>query len=198
MVIFMEKIEIGSNIFIPMPVTLLGINIEEKANFMALGWVTRLNASPPLIGAAINKYHYSSEGIRENGTFSINVPSKEMVKETDYCGLVSGRETDKSSLFKVFYGKLETAPMIEECPLTMECKLVEIHEMQSNELLIGEIVESYIGKEFLSNEAPDIRKINPLFLTMPDNNYWTLGENVAKAWEVGKNLKLGEDDEEYI
>lgn len=193
----MEKMKIGSNVFIPMPVTILGVNIEGKANFMALGWVSRLNAVPPFIGAAINKFHYSSEGIGENKTFSINIPSKEMMKETDYCGLVSGRETDKSKIFKVFYGELETAPMIEECPITMECKLVEIYDMPSNELVIGEIVEAYIGKEYLSNDAPDIKKINPLFLTMPDNNYWVVGENVGEAWESGKKLKLGEDDE-YI
>jgi flavin reductase (DIM6/NTAB) family NADH-FMN oxidoreductase RutF len=194
----MEKIKLGSNIFIPMPVTLLGINIGGKANFMALGWVSRLNSSPPLIGAAINKFHYSSEGLQENETFSINIPSKGMVKETDYCGLVSGRETDKSKLFNVFYGKLGTAPMIDECPLTIECKLVEIHEMQSNELIIGEIVESYIEKEYLKGEIPDFKKIDPLLLTMPDNNYWNLGENVGKAWNAGKELKLEGDENEYI
>jgi len=194
----MEKINMGANVFIPMPVTLLGIKIGGKANFMALGWVSRLNASPPLIGAAINKYHYSSEGIRENETFSINIPSKDLIKETDYCGLVSGRETDKSEIFNVFYGKTGSAPMIEECPMSLECKLVEIYEMQSNELIIGEIVESYLGNKYIKDDAPDIEKIDPLFLTMPDNNYWTLGENAGKAWDVGKKLKLGDDDTEYV
>lgn len=194
----MEKINLGSNVFIPMPVTLLGINIDGKANFMALGWVSRLNASPPLIGAAINKYHYSSEGIRENETFSINIPSEDLMRETDYCGLVSGRETDKSELFKVFYGKTGSAPLIEECPLSMECKLVDIYEMPSNELIIGEIVETYLEKECIKDDAPDVKKMSPLFLTMPDNNYWSLGENVGKAWEAGKNLKVGEDETEYI
>jgi flavin reductase (DIM6/NTAB) family NADH-FMN oxidoreductase RutF len=194
----MGKIKLGSNVFIPMPVTLLGIKIDGKANFMALGWVSRLNASPPLIGAAINKYHYSSEGIRENETFSINIPSENLIKETDYCGLVSGRETDKSTLFNVFYGKTGNAPLIEECSLSLECKLVDIYEMPSNELIIGEIIETYLDKDYIKDDAPDIKKMNPLFLTMPDNNYWTLGENVAKAWDVGKELKLGEDESEYI
>ena len=188
-----EKLNLGPNVFIPMPVTLLGIKIDGKANFMALGWIARLNGRPPLIGAAINKHHYSAGGIRENETFSINIPSKDMMKETDYCGLVSGRKTDKSELFNVYYGKLGTAPLIEECPLSMECKLVEIHEMPSHELLIGEIIESYIDKQYLKDDMPDIKKIDPLFLTMPDNNYWSLGENIGKAWSVGKNLKLGED-----
>lgn len=186
----MGKLNLGANVFTPMPVTLLGIKIREKANFMALGWVSRLNTRPPLIGAAINKHHYSSEGIMENKTFSINIPSKDMIKETDYCGIVSGRKTDKSELFNVYYGKLETAPMIEECPFSMECKLVDIHEMPSHNLLIGEIIETYIDKQCVKDNTPDINEIDPLFLTMPDNNYWTLGENAGKAWKVGKELKL--------
>ena len=49
-----------------------------------------------------------------------------MISETDYCGLVSGRKTDKSNIFNVFYGELETAPMIMECPVSIECKLFDI------------------------------------------------------------------------
>lgn len=194
----MEKINIGSNIYLPMLVTLLGANVENKPNFMALGWICRLNASPPLLGAAINKYHYSAEGIRENETFSINIPSKELMKETDYCGLVSGRETDKSKIFKVFYGDLETAPMIEQCPLCIECKLVDVHPLPSNDLIIGEIVNTYIERSCLSNDVPDIEKMDPLFLTMPDNNYWTVGDNAGKAWDSGKDIKANIDETEYI
>jgi flavin reductase (DIM6/NTAB) family NADH-FMN oxidoreductase RutF len=194
----MEKINMGSNVYIPMLVTLLGVNVEDRPNFMALGWISRLNASPPLLGAAINKFHYSAEGIRENETFSINIPSKEMMKETDYCGLTSGRESDKSKIFKVFYGELETAPMIEQCPLCIECKLIDIHPLPSNDLIIGEIVESYTERRYLSNDALDAQKIDPLFLTMPDNNYWTLGDNVGKAWEVGKDMKAEKDRTDYI
>ena len=184
----MQKLNLGANVFIPMPVTLLGIKINQKANFMALGWVSRLNTRPPLIGASINKNHYSSDGILENETFSINLPSRDMMKETDYCGIVSGRKADKSELFNVYYGKLKTAPLIEECPFAMECKLVEIHEMPSHKLLIGEIIESYIDKQYIKDNKPDLKEIDPLFLTMPDKNYWTLGENAGKAWEAGKEL----------
>lgn len=194
----MEKVNIGTNIYPPMLVTLLGVNVEKRANFMALGWISRLNANPPLLGASINKFHYTSQGIRENKTFSINIPSKDMMKETDYCGLVSGREYDKSCLFKVFYGELETAPMIEECPLSIECKLVGIHEMSTNDLIIGEIMGAYTEHQYLSDDKPDIRKIDPLFLTMPDNNYWTVGENVGKAWKAGRDLKSDRDGSEYI
>ncbi|MDD1763364.1 MAG: flavin reductase family protein, partial [Methanobacteriaceae archaeon] len=148
----MEKIDIGTNIFIyPMPVTLLGTKIDEKANFMALGWLTRVNANPPLLAAGVNKTHFTNELIRKNKTFSINFPSAEMIQKTDYCGLNSGKIVDKSEIFQVYYGELETAPLIEECPLSLECKLVDIYEMPANDLFIGEITASYTEKKYLTN-----------------------------------------------
>jgi flavin reductase (DIM6/NTAB) family NADH-FMN oxidoreductase RutF len=185
----MKKVNIGTRIFPIMPMSILGVKVDGKANFMALGWFNRVNANPPLLGVAVNKSHYSIAGIRENKTFSINIPNKKMMKETDYCGLASGKNTDKSEIFNVFYGKLLTAPMIDECPLCMECKLVETVEMPTNELFIGEIIETHIEPQYLTDDVPDMKKIDPLFLTMPDNNYWTLGENIGKAWSAGKELK---------
>ena len=112
-----------------------------------------------------------------------------MVEQVDYCGLVSGRKIDKSSVFEVFYGDLKSVPMIKNCTLCMECMLVDIHELPTNDLFIGEIVNAYTEEKYLTDSKPDIKKMNPLVLTMPDNNYWVVGEHVEKAWSVGKKLK---------
>lgn len=61
--------------------------------------------------------------------------------------------------------------------------------MPTNELFIGEIIETHIEPQYLTDDIPDIKKIDPIFLTMPDNNYWTLGEKIGKAWSAGKELK---------
>lgn len=172
-----------------MPVALLGTNIGDKANFMALGWVMRANANPPLLTVAVNKNHLSNQVISENKTFSVNFPCSDMMEETDYCGLVSGRREDKSKLFNVYYGELKTAPMIEECPLSLECKLFDVYQMPSNDLFIGEIVATYTEKKYLTDDKPDIKKLNPAVLTMPDNNYWNIGVNIGKAWSLGRTLK---------
>lgn len=83
-----EKIKINNNVFVyPMPVTLLGANVEGKANFMALGWVSHVNSNPPMIGVGVHKSRYTAQGIKENRSFSINFPGAELVRETDYCGL---------------------------------------------------------------------------------------------------------------
>ena len=186
----MEKIDIGKNGFVyPMPVALLGTKIEDKANFMALGWVMRASIDPPLLTVSVNKSHMTNRSIRENKTFSVNFPSINLIEATDYCGLVSGKTSDKSDLFKIYYGNLKTAPMIEECPLSLECKLTDIYEMPTSDLFIGEIVSTYTEERYLTENKPDIKKINPAVLTMPDNNYWSVGENIGKAWNIGKNLK---------
>lgn len=185
-----EKIKIGNNVFVyPMPVTLVGTQVEGKVNFMTVGWVSRVNANPPYIGIGINKVHYTARGILENGGFSVNFPSADMVKKTDYCGIVSGKKEDKSKIFEVFYGEFEAAPMIRECPLCLECGLVETLEFPTNYFFVGEILAAYSEEHYLTEGRLDIEKMKPLLLTMPDNSYWTVGDYKGAAWKSGLSLK---------
>ena len=186
----MGKISAGRNVFMyPMPVTLLGTLVDGRPDFMALGWITRVNANPPTIGCGVGRHHHSVRGIEENKTFSINVPSVKMMEKTDYCGLVTGKDADKAALFDVYYGELDTAPMITECPLSLECRVEVTIENPTNNFYIGEIIASYTEEKYLTKGKPDIKKINPLLLTMPDNRYWTVGDYASDAWSIGKTLK---------
>jgi flavin reductase (DIM6/NTAB) family NADH-FMN oxidoreductase RutF len=186
----MNRINIGPNTFVyPNPVTLLGVNVERRANFMALGWVSRVNANPPMLGIGVGKAHHTIKGIVETKTFSVNFPGADMVEVTDYCGLVSGKTTDKSQVFEIFYGELETAPMIAECPLSLECKLVDKVDLPTNIFFIGEIIASYTEEKYLTDGKLDIKKMNPLLLTMPDNSYWAVGSYIGKAWNIGNKFK---------
>lgn len=184
----MEKQKIGENFFIPMPVVLVGTQVKGKVNFMTVGWCTRANANPPMIVCGIGNHHHTPKGIGESKTFSVNIPSSDMVEKTDYCGLVSGEKVDKSQVFDVFYGTLKTAPMIRECPITLECRLVKTVPLPTNTLFIGEIVGAYADEKALVNGRPDFPAIDPLFLTMPDNRYWTLGNHAGDAWSAGKKF----------
>jgi flavin reductase (DIM6/NTAB) family NADH-FMN oxidoreductase RutF len=186
----MEKINISVNVCpYPMPVSLVGAVVNGRINFMAVAWLARVNLKPPIIGVAINKRHHTPAGIRENEAFSVNFPSADLMEKTDYCGLVSGREMDKSGLFAIFHGQLDAAPMIKECPLCLECKLVKTVSLATNELFLGEIKGVYTEERYLTDGKPDVHKMNLLILTRPDNNYWTVGAHQGKAWSVGKKLK---------
>ena len=79
--------------------------------------------------------------------------------------------------------------MIKDCPLNMECKLVEIVESGSNEIFIGDIVGTYTEERFLTDGKMDFKKMKPLILSQPDTSYWNLGQQVAKAWSIGKKYK---------
>ncbi len=186
----MSKIKIGTRVTpYPMPVTIIGTMIDDQVNFMTVAWINRINGNPPIWGAGIGKHHYTIEGIKQKKTFSINIPSAEMITKTDFCGLGSGRKIDKSGIFQVFYGDLGNAPMIQDCPLTIECKLYDMIELPTNYLVLGEVVEAYTESRYLSDDNMDLEKIDPVVLTMPDNRYWKVGEFLARAWNEGKKLK---------
>jgi flavin reductase (DIM6/NTAB) family NADH-FMN oxidoreductase RutF len=188
----MDKVRLDPEVFPPMPVTLVGAMTQGRANFMAAAWVTRVGHKPPLIGVSINRRQLTGQAIRETGAFSLCLPGPELVELTDYCGLVSGRNVDKSALFDVFFGETAGAPMIRQCPLCLEMTLAQIVELPQHAFFIGEIVAGWADGEALTNGEPDVEKYKPLLLTMPDNRYWTLGDSPADAWSVGKKRKKGD------
>jgi flavin reductase (DIM6/NTAB) family NADH-FMN oxidoreductase RutF len=185
----MSIVEIDRNAFVyPMPMTLVGTVVDGKVNFMAVGWVNRVNFRPPMMAVALGNHH-TNRGINETRQFSLNVPTRDMLEATDYCGLVSGRKVDKSDLFPIFQGDLPNAPMIATCPVTMECELVEHLQLPTNELFVGQIHKAYCHEECMTEGKPDITKIEPFTLTMPDNNFWLVGENAGRAWSSGKGYR---------
>ncbi|MFA5138821.1 MAG: flavin reductase family protein [Elusimicrobiota bacterium] len=186
----MAKITISENAFTyPMSMTLVGTLVDGRPNFMAVGWITRVNVKPPMIAVALGKNHYTNGGIRAAKAFSVNIPSLDLIKQTDYCGLVSGRKQDKSAVFKVVPGAATGAPLADDCPLCMECRLVDVVDLPTNEIFIGEIVAAYAEPECCSDGKPDIKKLRPFTLTMPDHQYWEVGPVAGKAWSIGKGLE---------
>jgi flavin reductase (DIM6/NTAB) family NADH-FMN oxidoreductase RutF len=79
--------------------------------------------------------------------------------------------------------------MIMECPLNMECRLVNTVDMAKHDVFIGEIVESYCDDKYLVEGSVDFSKVDPIIFAMYDPFYFNLGERFAKAWAVGKELK---------
>lgn len=170
-----------------LPVALLGATVSEKPNFFTIVWFNMLQDNPPLICAGMSKKHHTRKGIKEKKTFSVNIPSSHMAEIVDYCGLYSGSKVDKSCLFDVFYGELRTAPMVKECAINIECKLVDSKELKTTELIIGEIVDIYCEEKYLTGNKPDYKKIDPMMFFMPDGPYFRVGDFLARAWDAGKN-----------
>ena len=182
------KVKLGAkNCLYPMLTTLVGANVNGRPNYITIAHVGIMDFGSISLG--LDKAHYTNGGIKENGTFSVNIPSVGMVKETDYCGLVSGKRVDKAELFENFYGKLGTAPMIRECPINMECRLIQTVDFPRHDIFVGEIVETYCDEQCLTDGVVDLSKVRPILFAMNDRGYWKLGERFAQAWSIGKELK---------
>jgi flavin reductase (DIM6/NTAB) family NADH-FMN oxidoreductase RutF len=184
----MTRIELGAkNILYPMPTVLVGANVNDKPNYMAVAHVGIM--APDAVSLGLNKVHYTNLGIKANKTFSINIPSTSLIKETDYCGLKSGKDQNKADLFKTFYGYLKTAPMIEQCNLNMECRLVKTVDFPNHDVFIGEVIASYCDDSLLTDRAVDLEKLQPILFSMFDRSYYCLGKKLAKAWNIGNEIK---------
>ena len=159
---------------------------------MAAAWCGVVNSQPPMVSASLQHHRYTLVGIKENNTFSVNVPSVDMVKETDYCGIVSGAKADKVAdcKFNIFYGNLKTAPMINQCPVNLECKVIQILNLGSHELVIGQVEESYVSESCLTNGAPDVDKMKPLLWVMgTGSEYREFGKLIGAGFSIGKQVK---------
>jgi flavin reductase (DIM6/NTAB) family NADH-FMN oxidoreductase RutF len=182
------KMDLGAkNCLYPMPTTLVGALVNGKPNYVTIAHVGIMDLGSVSLG--MSKSHYTNSGIKANGTFSVNIPLVKMVKETDHCGLVSGKTMDKSALFKTFYGKLKSAPMIEECTVNMECELIKTVDFPSHDVFVGRIAATYCDEAVLTEGVVDFGKVQPILFVMNDRSYWKLGNKFAKAWDVGKEIK---------
>ena len=189
----MDKVKVGPQPMVfPTPAFLIGTNVNGKPNFMTAAWSGIACSEPPMISVAIRHHRYTFKGMQENMTFSVNVPSADQVKEVDFCGIKSGAKEDKvrACKFKVFYGKVETAPMVEQCPVNLECRIEHMLDLGSHVLVVGKIEEVYVSGNCFTAGHVDVKKIRQLLWTiLPANVYQELGEVVGKAFKIGLDLK---------
>ncbi|MCX7710174.1 MAG: flavin reductase family protein [Clostridia bacterium] len=191
----MMKRQLGqTDIFFPVPAALIVGGTNEEADLATIAWVGMLSSTPPIVGVSFDKRRYTLELIRKTKEFTVNIPSTEYYKETDYCGMVSGRNTnkfEKAGLTPTPGSKIET-PIIKECPFNLECKVVQEIQLGDYVLLMGEIVETHIDEdkvEFVNNRPQiDISKTNPLVYCATVREYWELGKKLGNAFQSGKEL----------
>ena len=192
----MAKIQMGPGTWIyPMPTLLVGANVDGKPNFMAVAWGGISNSDPPMVSVSIRLNRHTHKGISQNQTFSVNLPSVDLIRETDYCGIASGAKVNKveACRFNVFYGKLGSAPLIEQCPINLECKVVHNLELGSHSLFVGRIEETHVSENCLTDGKLDLNKIKPFtFVGEPFRQYYALGEFIGKAFRIGQEIKVKE------
>ncbi len=189
----MSKTKLGpQTLLYPMPALLIGTLVDGQPNFMTAAWAGIVCGQPPMLGVAIHQQRYTMQGLRQTGTFSVNVPHEGQARETDYCGIVSGRQADKTRDcgFNLFYGALATAPLIEECPVNLECRVMQEILLGSHYLVIGTIEETHVSEDCLTGGYPDVAKIKPLGHTDGAHGaYFGFGPELGASFRIGLELK---------
>lgn len=186
----MGKVKIANRPFGPFPTMLVGADVNNKPNYVTVGACGVVSLKPVLY-ISLKSTHYTTIGVKENGFFSVNLPSANMVEKTDYCGVVSGRTTDKSKLFTAFYDELGKAPMIEECSMNMLCKVIKSMSIFDFEMFFGEIIAVYANDVCLTEGNLDPQKVDPMI--MMGANYFNLGKLVGSAFKEGTAYKEKKD-----
>lgn len=181
----MKKIKLENRAVGPFPAMIVGAMMNEKPTYTTVG-AGGCACLEPVLCVSLKNTHYITEGIIQTGYFSVNIPSTVLVKEMDFCGIASGKNVDKSSLFTPFFDTLGQAPMIEECPLNFLCKVCDSKEIRGFTMFFGEIVAAFVNEDCVTQGQPDPIKIDPII--MMALNYCNLESVVGKPFSEGKEL----------
>ncbi len=175
----------------PIPIVLIGTRYQEKDNFTTIGDIAIMGINPPLLVISLLESHYSTQSILFNRSFSVNIPSTELLEKTDFCGIVSGKDRDKSQLFQVVYGEETQNPLIEECPVSLECEVLKHHIIERRHIFISKVVSTWLNEDYCQNcnsrNFPSMEELNPIIYGM-DNQYYTIGSAIGKGYQEGKSI----------
>ncbi len=167
----------------PTPVVLVTCQDgSSRPNIITIAWTGVVNSQPPMIGISVQPIRYSHELIGASGEFGVNIPTREMLKVADYCGSVSGRKVHKfeTTGLTPFQGEKIGAPLIEECPVNLECKVRHFLTLGMHDLFIGEILAVHADKDTLDQAGNiDPKKMEPIAFFSRPREYWCLREKIG-------------------
>lgn len=188
----MSKHNLGKKTIVtPLPVLIVATYDEtEKADAMNVAWGGQCTYNHVALNLA--KVHKTTENIRQTGAFTVSIANLDNLVVSDYFGVVSGRKEDKIAVAGVHIHKSEfvNAPVIEEYPLTLECKAVSIEDCFGEVRVVGEVVNTIADDSILdSNGNVDFDKLQPLSFDSCARSYRVLGKTVGTAFNDGKTIK---------
>jgi|SRR5208337_1871973 len=176
----------------PAPVFVVGTyDSAGKPNVMTASWGGICCSQPPCIAVSLRRATYTHGCILARKAFTISLPSEDQVKEADYFGLVSGRDTDKFAATKLTAVKSELvdAPYVKEFALIVECRLAHVFELGLHTQFIGEVLDVKADESVLAaGGLPEIGKVKPLAFTPDTQAYYGIGRLVGQAFSVGRAI----------
>ena len=178
----MSKITWKAGTFIyPIPAVMVSCGTMEKANIITVAWTGILNTNPATVYISVRPTRYSYQIIKEQKEFVINLTNKELVQATDWCGVKTGAKVDK---FKEMHlhkekAKFLSCPMIQESPVSIECRVKEIIPLGSHDMFLAEVLAINADEKYINDKgAFDISKCD--LIAYSNGHYYTLGKKLGK------------------
>jgi flavin reductase (DIM6/NTAB) family NADH-FMN oxidoreductase RutF len=179
----------------PMPSPLVVGGTGDRLDVMTVAWIAIAGSTPSSLVMAIRSTRHTLALIRESGEFTVNIAPVALAEAVDYCGIVSGRNTDKfadTGLTPV-PGAVVSTPVIEQCPLNLECRVINEIPNGDYVLVLGEIVETQADEAILDDKGfISVDDLDPIVYIPSTREYRGLTPKVADAFKIGRGLAPSE------
>ena len=167
------------NMVYPLPAVMVSVGDESgQSNILTIAWTGTICTNPAMLYISVRPERHSYQMIKESGEFVVNLTTEALAYATDYCGVRSGKDVDKWKETGLTRGKakmLSYAPIIEECPVNIECKVTEVKELGSHHMFLAEVVSVQVSEEYLD-----------------ETGKFCLNETGLMAYSHGEYMGLGE------
>jgi flavin reductase (DIM6/NTAB) family NADH-FMN oxidoreductase RutF len=189
----MKKSIGAKTILYPTPVLIVGTyDASGKPNVMTVAWGGICCSAPPCVTISVREATHTYGNLMQQKAFTISIPSEDYVRQCDFIGIASGKDTDKFAATGLTPVKstLVNAPYVDEFPLVLECKVIHTHKLGLHTQFIGEILDIKADESVVGEKGPEIDRVKPFFWA-PDyaRGYYAVGKYLGKAFSIGKDPK---------
>lgn len=170
----------GGALLAPLPAVMVSCGSMEKSNIITVAWCGIINTSPPKTYISVRPERYSHEIIRESGEFVINLTPSSLAKKADFCGMYTGKRVDKFAKCNFTKEKATSvgAPMIAECPISIECKVTDVISLGTHDMFLADIVAVNVDEALIENGRLCINRAH--LAAFAHGEYYKLGERIGK------------------
>ena len=175
----------------PIPAVMVSCGTMEKSNIITIAWTGIINTDPAMVYISVRPNRYSYNMIKEQGEFVINLTNKDLAYATDWCGVKSGEKFDKFKEMNLTKEKAQfvKSPLIKESPVCIECKVKEIKELGTHNMIIAEVISIDADEKYIDEKgAFDISKCD--LIAYSNGKYYAMGKQIGKfGYSVQKKKK---------
>lgn len=169
------------NMLYPLPAVMVSVRDKSgRDNIITVAWTGTVCTNPPMVYISVRPERYSYQALKETGEFVINLTTEELAFATDYCGVTSGRDTDKFRDCRLTRkeASMVSVSMIGESPVNIECRVREVKELGSHHMFLADVLAVHAGEVYMDGQGRfALEKANPI--TYSHGSYYSMGKKLG-------------------